>query len=119
MSSKRDSLESHDTQRLRTKRALDVVAVKTLLGSDKDDPVTTVPIKFLTAQADANYSTLMDNSFSWKMHRLSGVTYINNAGKLKVKCRTYLNLRDKLDRLDKIEENPEDHIFTEGGVSAD
>lgn len=98
---------------------MDVVCAKALENGSKDDPVTTVPIKFLCDQADSNYSTIMNKSFGWDAQGYAGVKYKRWNGDLTIKCKTFLRARGKLDRLDKIRENPEDHIFNEGGVSAD
>lgn len=111
--------EAHATQRARAMRALDVVAVQTLSDSSKDDPVTTVPYGFLISEADVNRATLDNEGFVWHVHKHSGTKYRRNSGEFTINCRSYLEHRKKLNRLDKIEENPEDHIFQEGGVSAD
>lgn len=103
----------------RTQRVMDVMAVKSIKESEKDDPQFTVPIKYLTAQAETKTSTLREESFSYRVARLGGVSYIRNAGKLTIKSRTFLRARNKLDRIENIHNNPEDHIFNDGGVSAD
>ena len=111
--------EASVPQRRRVQRALDVVAVKTMDKSDKDDPVTSVPLRFLYAEAEAKGSTMRENGFPYMVNRLGGVNYLRNKGELRIKCKTYLRDRNKLDRIDNIMENPEDHIFEDGGVSAD
>lgn len=119
MENNAEERESGQPQIERTQRVMDLIACKLIENSEKENPVTKVPIKLLTSEADAKYSTLMDNSFTWKMDRRAGVVYLQDKGKFRISARTFLRGRGKLDRIEKIVENPEDHIFNKGGVSAD
>lgn len=109
--------ESSTEQKHRVLRALDVAAVKKMNESSKDDPIFTIPVKILTSNAEANYATMMDIGLHYHVDRHGGIKYVRNTGKYKVKAKTWLNCRNKLDRVEKIKENPEDHIFEKGGVS--
>lgn len=111
-----DGRESHDTQRARAMRALDVVAAKTIQDSSEDNPKTVVPYGLIIEDADVNRATLNNEGYVWHVHRHSGARYQRNKGEFKLKCRDYLGHRKKLNRIEKIAENPKDHIFTEGGV---
>lgn len=114
-----DGREAADTQKKRMIRAMDVVAVKTLENKDQDDPVTTIPIKFLCNEADANYETVRHTGSFYSIGNHGGCKYERYKGQFRVKARTFLRARSKLDRIEKIRDNSEDHIFNEGGVRAD